>query len=119
MSSMDRLKGFAPGKSVEQLLTPPPPSFERTPPRNLPYGPFELVVHQSLSTRLEDGFPAVPPPCAAAYHPFSTHDVSEADWRRFLGDVKSAGSLSPMNRIVSQVAPMAMGLSLPMGAASR
>ena len=31
---------------------------------------------------------------------------------RFLGDVKIAGSLSPMNRIVAGVAPLAFGLGI-------
>ncbi|KAH9916228.1 hypothetical protein B0H21DRAFT_703083 [Amylocystis lapponica] len=114
-TSQDRLKGFAPGQSVAQLLEPPPEAFRRTPPRHLPYSPFEPTVLPGLSTRLEDGFSTIPPPYHGPYHPFATHDVNEEDWRCFLNHVKRAGSLSPMNRIIAQVAPMAMGLSLPVG----
>ncbi|KIP06957.1 hypothetical protein PHLGIDRAFT_434674 [Phlebiopsis gigantea 11061_1 CR5-6] len=72
---------FAKSASLESLLNPPPPAFARAPQAQFPYSP-----------------------------PFATHDVNEEDWTRFLGDLQKIGALSPMNRIVSNVAPLAMGI---------
>jgi len=34
------------------------------------------------------GFPILPPPSRLHPHPFTSHDVNEADWSRFLGDLR-------------------------------
>lgn len=100
---MSRLTGSQPS----DLLNPPPPSFSRPPQQNFPYTPFHTVVHISLGATLDKGFPMMPPPAAAGQpHPFMTHDVNEEDWTRLLGDLKKAGTLSPMNKILAGVAPM-------------
>lgn len=100
---MSRLTGSQPS----DLLNPPPPSFSRFPQQNFPYTPFHTVVHISLGATLDKGFPMMPPPTAAGQpHPFMTHDVNEEDWTRLLGDLKKAGTLSPMNKILAGVAPM-------------
>ncbi|THH00718.1 hypothetical protein EW026_g1861 [Hermanssonia centrifuga] len=104
------LKSFAPGASPSQLLNPPPPSFNRPPPDNLPYNPFPPCALISVGSHLEDGFPALPPPTTVQPHPFSLHDVKEEDWTKFVGHLKSAAALSPTNRIVSNVAPMVLGV---------
>lgn len=65
-----------------------------------------------LGTTLDKGFSAVPPAIGVHPHPFVTHDVCEEDWTRFVGDLQKEGKLSPMNKIVAGVAPMAMGIGL-------
>lgn len=100
---MSRLTGSQPS----DLLNPPPPSFSRPPQQTFPYTPFRTVVHISFGATLDKGFPTMPPPAAAGQpHPFMTHDVTEEDWTRFLSDLKKAGTLSPMNKILAGVAPM-------------
>ena len=105
---------FAPGATPADILNPPPPAFARAPPRTMSYAPFAPCSLLSLSKDLAAGFPPLAPPAATAAqpHPFAVHDVQEGDWTRFLGDMKRAGALSPMNRIVAGVAPMAMGIGL-------
>lgn len=61
---------------------------------------------------LSKGFPELPPPCQAHPHPFSTHDITEEDWKRFLADIKKGGSLSGGQRIKSNVIPMMTGIGL-------
>ncbi|EED84338.1 predicted protein [Postia placenta Mad-698-R] len=112
---LGKLKDFAPGQSVDALINPPPPSFQRAPAANLPYPPFEPTSLIGTSNELSNGFPALPPPIMGGPHPFPTHDVHEEDWTRFLHDVKAAASLSGTDRIVSNVAPMAAGLSFGVG----
>ncbi|KIM75584.1 hypothetical protein PILCRDRAFT_827138, partial [Piloderma croceum F 1598] len=48
----------------------------------------------SYSTSLSDGFPVVPPPSMMQPHPFTSHDVGEGDWSRFLGELKQNATLS-------------------------
>ena len=111
------LKGLmSSGNGVTQLLTPPPPSFTRVPPLDRPYTPFAPCALHSHSRRMEDGFPALAPP-APQPHPFSTHDVNEADWLTFLGHVKRAGTMPTMDvgHIVTNLAPRALGLNVAAG----
>lgn len=61
---------------------------------------------------LSKGFPELPPPCQLCVHPFATHDILEEDWKRFLADVKKAGSLSAGQRIKSNAIPFVAGISL-------
>lgn len=105
------LKGLS-GSEPSDLLNPPPPSFSRAPRRELPYTPFPPLTVLSLGSSLDKGFPALPPPTTVQPHPFAMHDVCEEDWVRFVGDIQKAGKLSPMNRIVAGVAPLAMGVGL-------
>ena len=118
---MGHVKNFAPGKSPTKLLDPPPECFARAPPPGPLYGPFPLLVLVGKGTTLDRGFPYAAPACPApagtpAPHPFVVHDVTEADWRRFLHDVRIAGSLSPMNKVVSGLAPLALGVGIIFGA---
>ena len=66
----------------------------------------------SAGTTLDHGFPIEPPHTAVQPHPFMIHDIWEEDWTRFLTDIQKAGKLSPMNKIVAAVVPIAMGIRL-------
>ncbi|KAI1789466.1 hypothetical protein LXA43DRAFT_974290 [Ganoderma leucocontextum] len=122
---MGHVKNFAPGKSPKKLLDPPPPSFLRPPPPGLPYaggggdgGAFPVMLLLSKGATLDRGFPYVAPECGAGVvpHPFVAHDVNEQDWRRFLHDLRVAGSLSPLNRVASGLAPLALpGVGIILG----
>ncbi|PCH44672.1 hypothetical protein WOLCODRAFT_145106 [Wolfiporia cocos MD-104 SS10] len=110
-----KLKHIAAGSSVASLLDPPPPSFLRPPAHDLAYAPFQPAVLMGRSTKLASGFPPLAPQCPAVPHPFSTHDVGEEDWRRFVHDIGAAASLSATERVVAGVAPMAMHTSMITG----
>ncbi|KAI0761086.1 hypothetical protein BD413DRAFT_721648 [Trametes elegans] len=91
---------------AQTLLNSPPPSFERRPPADLPYGPFPPTTLLAHSADLTRGFPHTPPTCPCPPpHPFLTHDVNEADWARFLDDVTAAGGLKPVNTLLADAAP--------------
>ncbi|KAF9238518.1 hypothetical protein BU15DRAFT_88360 [Melanogaster broomeanus] len=89
----------------------PPPMWQRPPRENLPYNQFPPMCLISNGKDLSKGFPELPPPCQLSPHPFASHDIAEEDWKRFLVDVKKSGSLSPAQRIKSNVLPMAVGAS--------
>ena len=115
---MGHVKNFAPGKDPKKLLNPPPPSFARA-PAPAPYGMFPAMVLIGKGSTLDRGFPYLSPDSPLVPHPFVTHDVNEQDWRRFLHDLRVAGSLSPMNRVVSGLAPLALGVGIIFGASGR
>lgn len=108
---LERMRSNGAAKPSD-LLNPPPPSFKRPPRVDLSYEPFPQCALQSLESQLDKGWPLLPPQSLAQRHPFATHDVQEEDWTRFVTDMKRVGMLSPMNHIVANVAPMAMGLGL-------
>ena len=111
-------KNFAPGKSPKALLEPPPPSFLRPPAPGLSYTTFPAMILLSKGATLDRGFPYAAPGFAEVgpgAHPFVAHDVNEQDWRRFLHDVRVAGSLSPLNRVVAGLAPLALGIGIVFG----
>ncbi len=118
---MGHVKNFAPGKSPKTLLDPPPPSFLRPPATGpgLAYGAFPAMRLLSRGATLDRGFPYIAPGCGrgsgVVAHPFVAHDVTEQDWRRFLHDVRVAGSLSPLNRVVAGLAPLAPGIGVIFG----
>ncbi|KIJ62891.1 hypothetical protein HYDPIDRAFT_93790 [Hydnomerulius pinastri MD-312] len=89
----------------------PPTMWQRPPPQNLPYNQFPPMCLISNGKELSKGFPELPPPCQLSPHPFATHDINEEDWKRFLADVKKAGSLSAAQRIKSNVIPLVTGAS--------
>lgn len=122
---MGRMKGIAPGKSSTALLNPPPPSFRRQPPADIAREPFPIMVLVGEGASVDKGFAYVapepsgrvgagspPPPHPHDVHPFRTRDVYEQDWRLFLHDVRLAGSLSPMNKVVSGLTPLATGIGM-------
>jgi hypothetical protein len=99
------------GTTAVNVLNPPPPCFTRRPPYNpLMSATFPPCALLSIDSQLENGFPPLPPPSLLQPHPFTVHDVNEEDWLRLLNDIKATGKLSPMNRIVSNVAPLALGV---------
>ncbi|KAG2369081.1 hypothetical protein BDR07DRAFT_1604964 [Suillus spraguei] len=95
--------------------TGPPPMWHRQPPQHLSHDQFPSMCLTSNGTDLSKGFPALPPPCQLCVHPFATHDVLEEDWKRFLADIKKAGSLSGGQRIKSNVIPLIAGAGLVSG----
>ncbi|KAI0682404.1 hypothetical protein BC835DRAFT_1424476 [Cytidiella melzeri] len=99
------------GSTADELLNPPPPGFTRPPPyhslMNAPFPPCSLL---SIDSTLENGFPMMPPPSSLQPHPFTIHDVVEEDWTRLLNDMKAVGRLTIVNKIVSNAAPMAIGV---------
>lgn len=109
------LKQFLPGDKVSALFDPPPPSFQRPPRPDLPYAPFAQTPLMTAGSELDKGFPLIAPPSTTVPHPFVTHDVGEEDWLRFLYDAKTASKLSPVDRVKSTVAPMAMQMSIGIG----
>jgi len=48
-------------------------------------------------------------------HPFSTHDIPEADWLRFLEDISIVAKLSGGQKAKAQILPAAMAVALPVG----
>ncbi|OSX63748.1 hypothetical protein POSPLADRAFT_1045965 [Postia placenta MAD-698-R-SB12] len=109
------LKQFLPGDNVSALFDPPPPSFQRPPRPDLPYAPFAPTPLMTAGSELDKGFPLIAPPSTTVPHPFVTHGVGEEDWLRFLNDAKTASKLSPVDRVKSTVAPMAMHMSIGIG----
>nr|KAH7921846.1 hypothetical protein BV22DRAFT_1197887 [Leucogyrophana mollusca] len=89
-----------------------PPSWSRPPPAELTYANFPPICLVSNGHKLSKGFPEEPPPYNFFPHPFATHDVTEDDWKRFLADVKKAGSLSMQQRIKSHIIPLATGIGM-------
>jgi hypothetical protein len=85
-TSSDRnLLSFVGGSGNSQSQTMSPggtPSFSRPPAQNLYYNPFPPTYLISNSRSLENGFPVVLPPSPVQPHPFTSHDVNEADWTR-------------------------------------
>ncbi|KAL6301476.1 hypothetical protein BKA93DRAFT_464973 [Sparassis latifolia] len=118
ISGSSKLRGFSPSASVSQLFSPPPQSFYRTPPAYLPYTPFEPTALFGYSSKLEKGFPHVPPFSSCDPHLFVTHDVNQEDWTHFLDDVKAVAKSSPVNRLVAGMVPAAMSLRMPLGSLS-
>lgn len=110
--STSALSKLAPGQSVEKLLDTPPPCFSRPPPSGLPYAPFEPMSLFCKGRTLDAGFLDIAPPSLAVPHPFMTYDVTEEDWHWFMYTIKISASLSPMNRVVAGVVPLALGLGI-------
>ncbi|KAI0088982.1 hypothetical protein BDY19DRAFT_875756, partial [Irpex rosettiformis] len=99
--------------SATELLNPPPPCFTRAPPHHeLMTQPFQPISVISIESQLDKGFPSMAPPSPAQTHPFVVHDVQEEDWTRLLNDVKAAGRISPLNRIMAGVAPAVVGVGI-------
>jgi len=86
-----------------------PPSFSRPPPPNLYYTTFPPTYLISNGNHLDKGFPIVPPPSPVQPHPFSSRDVREIDWIRFLRDLKKTAALTGRQK----VAAGAVGVLVP------
>jgi len=57
-----------------------PPCFSRPPPDVLSYPSFKAVFLVANQKSLEKGFPLACPPSNDRPHPFTSHDINEADW---------------------------------------
>ncbi|KAF8189361.1 hypothetical protein BJ912DRAFT_967327 [Pholiota molesta] len=69
-------------------------SFSRVPPEDLAYGPFPPIFLVAISKTLAKGFPPAPPPSSTRPHPFTSHNVLEEDWLRFLGEIHDSANLT-------------------------
>ncbi|TKY88830.1 hypothetical protein EX895_002071 [Sporisorium graminicola] len=107
-----RIKMRFSGPSAEQRALAPPPSFSRHCQPTLRYSAhshFEPVYIKSANKKeekkqlLSDGFQPVYPGALMVQH-----NVSAADWGRFLEDLAVAGKLTGKQSIISNVAPMTM-----------
>ncbi|OCH95403.1 hypothetical protein OBBRIDRAFT_883961 [Obba rivulosa] len=108
--------GAASDDVLARILSHPPPCFSRRPPPESPYGPFSPSALLGVGSRLEKGFPNVPPPSVAIPHPFVTHDVSQEDWVLFLHHVKTIAKYAPVTgKLATELAPRAMGIMLMAG----
>jgi hypothetical protein len=118
---MEGLKNrFMPRKPLD----PPPPSFGRPAPQPSPqytYAAFPPLTIFSKGDVIADGFDILlptPPPGAPSIqgpHPFALHDINEDDWRRFLEDLKIQGGLNGSDRLRSNLVPLALQVSTPIG----
>ncbi|KAI0646655.1 hypothetical protein C8Q79DRAFT_1010244 [Trametes meyenii] len=81
---------------MEAHRAPEGPSvFQHEPARTtVLYGPFETVRVPSMGPQLSNGFATGLPASTMQPHPFSTRNVTEDEWQRFLGEVKAAGAHS-------------------------
>jgi len=77
------------------------PSFARPPAQNLYYNNFPPTYLIANGKNLDSGFPMEPPPSPVHPHPFTSHDVNEADWTRFLRDLKQTATLSGRERLTA------------------
>jgi len=69
-------------KSFSRIDTPL--QFTRPPPPGLPYTSFEPIFIVAKGETLDKGFHHAPPPSDSKIHPFVTHDITEADWLRYI-----------------------------------
>ncbi len=93
--------------TASDIFESPPPRFSRQPPHNdVMYAPFPVFSHISADSSLEKGFPSLIPPSSCQPHPFIVHDVRQEDW----DDIKVVSKLSGMDKVISNVAPMVMGV---------
>jgi len=82
-----------------------PRSFRRPVPANFPPPSFPPIAHQSAgkSNLIGEGFKP------HYYGPlFVAHDVSAADYSRFLEDIVTAGQVNALGLVVANVAPIAL-----------
>ncbi|KAL4252983.1 hypothetical protein ABKN59_003523 [Abortiporus biennis] len=101
----DKLKNIAPGVNPEKLLNPPPPCFHRK-VQNVSQTPFSPMSMLGFGSKLNKGFPMLPPPTHIDPHPFQL-----------------AGSLNGTERLVQAsaiprnlpIVGLAVGLLVPKG----
>lgn len=93
-------------RQAGDIFNPPCPSFQRPvwrSPRMLP--PFAPIRCKGKGEMAGDGFEAVYPGLI-----MTQHDVSSADWFRFLQDLDVAGRLSGVQEAIAGIAPITMHL---------
>lgn len=82
-----------------------PPSFGRPPQQGWSYAAFQPFSLPVAGEQLADGFKPI-----YIGRVLADHDVSAADWARFLEDISVAGRMTGGQQIISQVAPITMHL---------
>jgi len=93
-----------------------PPSFLRSPPRDLPYTSFPPIALYTTENSLGKGFPRIAPETIVNPHPFTTHDIREEDWYWFLSAVKGAAAAAGTDfTSIPGVTPVATHLAVSMG----
>ncbi|EPQ31824.1 uncharacterized protein PFL1_00023 [Pseudozyma flocculosa PF-1] len=92
-------------RSPGDIFNPPAPSFSRPPSGQWSYSPFVPISVKAQGKLLADGFKPLYPGRVLA-----DHDVSAADWARFLEDIDVAGRLSGGQSVFANVAPVTMHL---------
>lgn len=104
-----------PSQPSRNPLDPLPPALVRPISQYIDPRPFPPLSLTSYSHALPSGFPRLPPACEAPLpcHPFSTHDVPEADWIRFLEDIAFVASLTVKEKVASKI-PRVMHIALPL-----
>ncbi|PWN47602.1 hypothetical protein IE53DRAFT_371326 [Violaceomyces palustris] len=90
-------------RSPGDVFNPPAPSFSRPPAPNHSYSPFNPISLPPDGKFLADGFKPLYPGRILA-----DHDVSAADWARFLEDIVVAGRLTGGQQVLSNIAPVTM-----------
>nr|GAT60544.1 predicted protein [Mycena chlorophos] len=71
--------------------------------KHIPFAPMFLLAEQNS---LKQGFPVAPPPSSNTPHPFEVYDVSEADWREFLDQMRAVARLSPEEKRAARAVPI-------------
>ncbi|KAI0747167.1 hypothetical protein C8Q80DRAFT_1271946 [Daedaleopsis nitida] len=97
-------ENLAPGKSSVDLLKPPPACFQRWPSGDISPRPLSIMFVVREGSRTSS---YVAPESAVSPYSFVSRDVNEHD-------VRLAGSLSPMNKVVMGIAPFAIGIGILM-----
>ncbi len=92
-------------RTAGDIFNPPAPSFQRQPATQWTYQPFPPISIKAAGKLLSDGFKPLYPGRVLA-----DHDVSAADWARFLEDIQVAGRLTGGQSVWSNVAPVTMHL---------
>ena len=88
-------------RSPGDVWSKPAPSFGRSPQQGCRYAPFQPFSLPAAGEQLADGFKPLYPGRILA-----DHDVSAADWSRFLEDIQVAGRMTGAQQVISQVAPV-------------
>lgn len=74
--------------------------FKRPAPGHYAYINFRPVSVLAVSDKLQDGFALIPPVTAPGDpHPFTSHDITEEDWHKFLKDFQKTAHLSASDRL--------------------
>lgn len=92
-------------RSPGEVWDKPPPSFGRTPQQGWSYAPFEPFSLPAAGEQLADGFKPL-----YFGRVLADHDVSAADWARFLEDISVAGRMTGGQQVISNIAPVTMHL---------
>ncbi|CDU25011.1 uncharacterized protein SPSC_04844 [Sporisorium scitamineum] len=88
-------------RSPGDVWSKPAPSFGRPPQQGWSYAPFQPFSLPASGEQLADGFKPLYPGRILA-----DHDVSAADWCRFLEDLSVAGRMTGAQQVISNFAPV-------------